>query len=31
MPHGRVVVAILEAIGGYATEVVMDGKELVVR
>lgn len=31
MPHERVVGAILEGIGGDATEVVMDGKELVVR
>lgn len=31
MPHERVVGAILEAIGGDATEVAMDGKELVVR
>ncbi len=31
MPHEQVVRAILEAIGGEATEVAMDGKELVVR
>jgi NAD(P)-dependent dehydrogenase (short-subunit alcohol dehydrogenase family) len=31
MPHERVVGAILEGIGGDATEVAMDGKELVVR
>lgn len=31
MPHRQVVGAILEAIGGEATEVAMDGKELVVR
>ena len=31
MPHDRVVGSMLEAIGGAATEVVMDGKELVVR
>ena len=31
LPHERVVEAMMEAIGGEATEVVMDGKELVVR
>ncbi|MEN8704999.1 MAG: SDR family NAD(P)-dependent oxidoreductase [Nocardioides marinisabuli] len=31
MPHEQVVRAILEAIVGEATEVAMDGKELVVR
>ena len=31
MPHERVVGAMMEAIGGDATEIVMDGKELVVR
>jgi len=31
LPRERVVEAMMEAIGGEATEVVMDGKELVVR
>ncbi|ANH38264.1 putative oxidoreductase [Nocardioides dokdonensis FR1436] len=31
MPHEQVISAILDAVGGDATEIVMDGKEMVLR
>lgn len=31
MPHGQVLSAILQAVGGNATEIVMVGKEMVIR